>query len=412
MDNNYGLGFKCSCCGAGFPLTGMLYSCPSCRSPLEILYDYKKIRKVLSRQVLRKRSEPSLFRYGEFFPVRTEAGIYKKLFVGMTPFFRAEALEKDLGSQNIFIKDDSRNPSGSLKDRASIMALIHAGESGASLIIAASTGNAGASLSCLAAPLGMKCLILAPRTIPQAKLAQIMIFGASVLLVKGNYDDAFDLSRRATEEWGVYNRNTGFNPYTREGKKSVSFEIIEQMDFSVPDYVFVPVGDGNILSGVWKGFLDFFRCGLIRKLPRLVAVQAEGSSAVASAFLEKRPVRRIKASTLADSISVDLPRDGEMALKALKESGGTAVLVSDREILEAQARLAASTGVFAEPSGAAALAGLIKTLKKKSISRKSSKVLLVTGSGLKDIDAVLKGLKKPAVAGLSLLEVEREIKKV
>ncbi len=208
--------------------------------------------------------------------------------------------------------------------------------------------------------------------------------------MKGTYDEAFDLCLQAAEEYGWYNRNTGYNPYTREGKKSCSFEICEQLGWEVPDLVLVPVGDGNILSGIWKGFRDLHGVGLIDRLPRLVAVQSSRSSAIADAVNGDGVVRPVRATTIADSISVDLPRDGEMAVRAVRDSTGMAVTVTDEEILEAVPLLARECGVFAEPAGAASVAGLKKLAGEGGIRGCERVVCLVTGNGLKDVDTAMR----------------------
>lgn len=394
-DYNFATKFKCVKCSKEFPISNEFYVCNECGSNLDILYDYESISKKLTRDELKKRTEYSIFRYKEFYPVTAEFEKYNKLQIGFTPLYKAERLGEFLDYPNFYIKDDSRNPSASFKDRASIIAIINAEQNSHKVIVGASTGNAASSLACLSASIGVRNIIVIPQTAPKAKIAQLLMFGANLIMVKGTYDNAFELSLKITEEYGIYNRNTGFNPFTREGKKSVSYEIAEQLDWTVPEYIFVPVGDGNIISGVWKGFKDLFKAKLIEKLPHIVCVQSELSSAVADAFQEKREIRPVKSTTIADSISVDLPRDGLPALLSITESNGFAIKVSDNEILEAQKLLSKYRGIFAEPAGSTALAGLIKALKNKQIDKTKNSVILVTGSGLKDIDVVLKNVTEP-----------------
>jgi threonine synthase len=310
--------------------------------------------------------------------------------VGWTPLIRARRLEERLGLEALYIKDDGRNPSASFKDRASAIALVRARELGVELVTGASTGNAASSTAVLAAGMGgMRTRIFIPKDAPEAKVAQLLAFGAEVLAVDGTYDDAFDLCLAATERFGWYNRNTGYNPFTREGKKSVSFEICEQLGWEVPDLVVVPVGDGNIISGVWKGFCDLRAIGFIDRLPRLLAVQAEKSDAVVSALEGDGTIRPVSGETVADSISVGLPRDGEAAVQAIQESGGFGVRVSDEEILEAILSIARGAGVFGEPAGVTPFAGLAKAAGKGGPIEPSSKiVLLMTGNGLKDVASV------------------------
>ncbi len=396
MNRNFATGYKCIKCQKEYEITQTLYTCPSCGANLQIVYDYEKIKKELTREKIENRKDYSMGRYIEFYPIRFEPEKYLKLKIGWTPLYKSELLGQEIGYTNFYLKDDTHNPSASFKDRASIIALIDALERGEKLIVGASTGNAASSLACLSASIGMKTLILIPKTAPVAKVAQLLIYGANLIMVDGSYDDAFDLSLKITEKYGFYNRNTGFNPFTREGKKSVSFEIIEQLGWKVPDYVFVPVGDGNIISGVWKGFNDMYNAGLIDKLPRIICVQSEKSSAVANAYFENSDeIKPVKATTIADSISVDLPRDGLAALYAIKESNGFAIIVRDEEILEAQKLLASKRGIFAEPAGATALAGLIKAIKENKINNNELSVVLVTGNGLKDINAVIKNVRMP-----------------
>jgi threonine synthase len=290
----------------------------------------------------------------------------------------------------MWLKDDGRNPSASYKDRASSVAVVKALELGFDKICGASTGNAASSTACLCASIGLSPIIFVPETAPKAKIAQLLIFGAKVFAVKGSYDDAFDLCLEATAEYGWYNRNTGYNPYTREGKKSCSYEVCEQMNWDVPDLVLVPVGDGNIISGVWKGFKDLYGVGLIDRLPRLVAVQSDRSSAVVDAVNGDGVIRPVKATTIADSISVDLPRDGAMAVRAVRESGGMAVKVSDAAILDTITFIARMGGIFSEPAGATSVAGLRKLVAEGRLNGPEKIVCLITGNGLKDIDTAMK----------------------
>jgi len=266
-----------------------------------------------------------------------------------------------------------------------------------STVAAASTGNAAASLAALAARYGLDAVVFAPRAAPRAKLRQIQAYGARLYLVDGNYDRAYDICLEAVRERGWYSRNTGHNPYCGEGKKSVAVDITLQSVPRSPDFVFVPAGDGCILGGAHKGFLDLQLFGHLESLPRLVAVQAEGSSAIADAWRENREIRPVTAKTLADSIAVDLPRDGLKALRALRDTDGFAVTVSDQEILEALRDLARLEGIFAEPAGAASVAGLRKAVASGLVDPDAEVIALITGSGLKDQDALAPLLEEPPV---------------
>ncbi len=397
MDYHYAVSFKCLKCEKTFPLKNDFYICPECGSNVEIIYDYNKIKEVLNKKNLKENKVFDIFRYKDIYPFSFSINKYNKLKIGGTELYKSDRLGDIIGYKNFYIKDDTKNPSGSFKDRASIIALIYAMESNKKVVVGASTGNAASSLAALSASLGMKNIIFIPKSAPIAKVAQLLIFGANIIMVDGNYDDAFELSLKATEEFKLYNRNTGYNPFTREGKKSVSFEIIEQLDFNIPDYIFVPMGDGNIISGVWKGFKDAYKIGLIDKLPVLIGVQSENSSAIVDAFNENRDIVKVTATTIADSISVDFPRDGYAALKSLKESNGIGIKISDKKILEAQSILAKYRGIFAEPAGATSFAGLIYSIEKNLIDKNKVSVILVTGNGLKDINSVIKNINMPAI---------------
>lgn len=383
------LGLKCTGCGKEFGARGMTYVCDACGKNLDVVYDYGAIRKKLTREALAENADFSVWRYWDLYPLKDREGVMP-LQIGWSPLYRAETLAKAVGVERLWVKDDGRNPSASYKDRASSVAVAKAVELGFDKICGASTGNAASSTACLCASIGLSPIIFVPETAPKAKIAQLLIFGARVFAVKGTYDEAFDLCLEATEEYGWYNRNTGYNPYTREGKKSCSFEICEQLNWEPPDLVLVPVGDGNIISGVWKGFRDLYGTGLIDRLPRLVAVQSAKSSAIADAVNGDGVIRTVKATTVADSISVDLPRDGDMAVRAVRESKGLAVTVRDEDILEAIPLLARSCGIFAEPAGATSIAGLKKLAREGTIGGNERIVCLVTGNGLKDVDTAMR----------------------
>jgi len=321
---------------------------------------------------------------------------------GWTPVYNASKLAVKLGLQTVWVKDESRNPTASFKDRASAVVIARARDLGAHTVVTASTGNAGAALAGMAAAIGQDSVIFAPRTAPPAKIAQLLIYGAKVYLVDGSYDDAFDLCISASDEFGWYCRNTGYNPFTAEGKKTAAFEIWEwAISTKIIDLtslvIFVSVGDGNIISGLHKGFKDLVRLGWIAEVPRIIGVQAEGSAAIANAFYRgKEEIIPVKAKTIADSISVDLPRDGVRAIRAARETHGDYIIVSDPEIINAIAELG-SIGIFAEPAGATSYAGLVKAVKNGKINSTESILVINTGSGLKDIGAAMKAVNEPIV---------------
>jgi threonine synthase len=392
-------GLKCFGCGREYSQEKAKYNCPSCSENLDIVYDYEEIKKTFTKESLSQNKDYSIWRYEPLLPIENLSKI-PPLQIGWTPLYEAKNLGK-----NLFLKDDGKNPSASFKDRASAIAIVRAQELGAKIVTGASTGNAGSSMACLAASLGITTVIFVPQKAPNAKITQLLIFGAKVIMVKGTYDDAFDLCLEATREYGWYNRNTGYNPYTREGKKTAAFEICEQLDWQVPDKVFVPVGDGNIISGIWKGFKDLKEIGFIDKLPQLVAVQSELSNAIVKTIKkmsdvgyqisEKIKIEPVRATTIADSISVDIPRDGVAAVKAVQESKGLAVEVSDEDILEAIKIVARATGIFGEPAGVTSYAGYKKLKAEGKIREEERIVCLITGNGLKDIDSGMKVAGEP-----------------
>ncbi len=399
-------GFRCVECAAEFGLAETKYICPRCQGNLTVVYDYRALRKKISRKSLKADTERSLWRYLDILPLDGRAGL-PPVAVGWTPLYRARKLGAGLGLKNLYLKDDGRNPSASLKDRAGAVIAARAVETKEKTVAGASTGNAAASLACMMAQSETKPVIFVPRTAPSAKLAQILVYGAVVLSVDGSYDQAFDLCRRACDEYGWYNRNTGYNPFTREGKKTCAFELCEQLDWGVPDFVFVSVGDGNIISGLWKGFTDFHALGLIDQLPKMVAVQAEGSAAIARAWGNGGTLRPVSGKTLADSISVSMPRDGAAAVSAIKKSKGFAVTVSDREILAAIPVVARGANVFAEPAGAAAYAGLAKCAAAGRVRADDSAVVVITGNGLKDVASAMKVSGQPHEVGTGMDSVRR-----
>ncbi len=386
---NYLKHFKCIRCGQEFLPDRIQYTCPNCRGNLDARYHYDEIHRVISPVSLSSDREPSVWRFRPFLPLGLiESPIALK--VGMTPLSRSMNLGKRLGLENLFIKNDGLNPSGSFKDRASFVVVAHCVEKKYRQICAASTGNAGASLACMAAAAQVETMIFVPENTPRPKLTQLLVYGAKVFSVRGNYSQAFELCEQVSNRLGWYNRNTGSSPYTREGKKTVSFEIWEQMGYEVPDLVVVSVGDGNIISGVYKGFFDLREVGWIDKIPKIVGVQSDRSASITNAFLGDGVIRKVEANTVADSISVSMPSDGEAALQAVKNSGGTLIAVPDEEILKSIKILAETEGIFAESSGVACLAGLKKLVEDRWVNPEEKIVLLVTGNGLKDVDNALK----------------------
>ena len=318
------------------------------------------------------------------------------LTVGWTPLYHTPRLAAELGLKHVWVKDDGRLPTASFKDRASAIAVVKAQEKGAEIITTASTGNAAAALSGLCASVKQSNVIFVPESAPQAKIAQLLVFGSTVALVKGTYDDAFELCLEAAKEYGWYNRNTGYNPYMSEGKKTASFEICEQLGWNAPDRIFVSVGDGCIIGGLQKGLKDLQALGWIDRMPKIMGVQAEGSSYLYQAWKNNEDVLTkppIEAHTVADSISAGLPRDRIKAMAAVKETDGAYISVTDEEILAAIPAMARGSGVFGEPAGATAYAGLVKAVNEGLVSAEERIVVLNTGNGLKDVASAMKSVE-------------------
>jgi threonine synthase len=406
------LGYRCSLCGTEYGPTEVKYTCPQDQGNLDVVLDLDALRTKFQTEDIFSRSDSSLWRYLPLLPVAEYPGGPSPLHAaGGTPVFSMPALASKLGLRQLWLKDESRNPTASFKDRASAVVVARAREIRAEVIVTASTGNAGAALAGMAAAVGQRAVVLAPKSAPPAKVAQLLIFGAAVVLVDGSYDDAFDLTLKAADEFGWYCRNTGYNPFTAEGKKTAAFEIWEWWNTAHEQWhreigddaehrpltIFISVGDGNIISGIHKGFKDLLGLGWISRVPRLIGVQAEGSSAVANAFRDgTETITPISARTLADSIAVDLPRDGVRAVRAARDTGGTYMTVTDNEILATVAELGRA-GIFAEPAGAAAYAGLKKALAQAVIQSDDPVLVLNTGSGLKDVKAAMRAAGKASV---------------
>ncbi len=406
--------FVCSECGARYGESETRYVCPACagsqrpggatRGVLRVELD-----EVPRRWPAARTSDPAAL--AAFLPVATPASL-PPLRVGGTPLLPAPALRRQLGMPHLWVKDDGRNPSGSTKDRASLLVVAKAVEYGFDTVATASTGNAASALAALAAAAGVRAVVFVPAAAPPAKLVQIASYGATLIPVEGSYDDAFELSLAACERFGWYNRNTAFNPFTIEGKKTASLEIAADLAPEAPHAVVVPTGDGVIVAGIAKGFADLVRGGLLARAPRLIVVQPEGSPALARALrggaAEVAPAP--EAASVADSLVVRAPRNGPLALAAVRASGGAGVRVSDDAILDAIGALARATGVFAEPAAAAALAGLLAALDEGAIGRDERVVLLVTGTGLKDVAAAARRAPIPPPVAPDLDAVARFVR--
>lgn len=382
------------------------YLCDETGENLKVVYDYDRISRLLDmEEAFCREGVTGLHRYVDLLPLESGEEL-PPLEVGEVPMIESPRLRDQYDHPNLFLKDDGRNPSASFKDRASGVAIAHAREHDQDLITGASTGNAASSLACLSASLGMTSVIFVPHTAPEGKIAQLLLYGAHVFSVEGTYDDAFDLCTKVADEFGWYNRNTGYNPYTREGKKTVAFEMTLELG-EAPDWVFVSVGDGNIISGVHKGFDELETLGWIDECPKIVGVQSEGSAAIARAYQENRDIEAVEANTKADSISVDFPSDGRFALEAATETGGRYVSVSDDEILGALRELSNTAGVFSEPAAAASFAGYKEV--RNDIGDDESAVVMLTGHGLKDINTAMEAAGQPMTIQPSMEAVEENL---
>lgn len=412
------IGFTCIACAATQPADYAGFLCPECGGNLDISYDYDAIiNKIEQSGIDRARS---IFTYAAFLPVARPTERFP-LRIGRTPLYEAKRMGATQGLRNLFLKDDTTNPSSSSKDRASAIAVRRAMDIGADVVAVASTGNAASSLACVAAAVGMPAVVFVPDSAPVAKLAQCLSFGATVLAVRGNYDDAFDLCLAACDEFGWFNRSTGYNPFTREGKKVCAYEIWESLDGRAPDRIVVPTGDGNLLSGMWKGWRDLQAVGLIDKLPKVDCAQSESSAAISNAVHRLRAAEKIdwsaveltpvRAATIADSIAVDRPRDGLAAVKAVIESGGEAVTVPDDDILAAIPEMSRLSGVFPEPAAAAPWAAVKRMVEERKIESDELVVCLVSGSGLKDTGGALRASAKPTAIDASIDAVREALKR-
>lgn len=407
---------KCLICGKEYRPDEIEYVCPDHGDEgiLDVRYDYDFIAQHISREALKRSTNFTIWRYKPMLPVYPDARV-PLLSVGWTPMYHTSHLASNLGLKDVWVKDEGRQPTASLKDRASAVAVVKAAEKGAQIMTTASSGNAAAALSGLCACIQQPNVIFVPQKAPQAKIAQLLVFGSRVLLVKGTYDEAFDLCLEASKTYGWYNRNTAYNPYMVEGKKTAAYEICEQLNWKAPDRIFVSVGDGCIISGLHKGLKDLYAMDWIDKMPRLMGVQAAGSNYMYAAWKSKADILTkppIKAHTLADSISAELPRDRIKALAAVRDTGGAFLAVEDNDILAAIPELARGSGVFAEPAGAAAYAGLVQAARENMISADERIVVLNTGNGLKDVAGAMQAVKDAGTKAYTVAPDVEELKRV
>ena len=393
---NYIKGYRCTLCGKFFPYGEVDLTCPVCgeKGILDVEYDYDALKKVLTKDYFKNNHDYSMWRYAPLMGIK-EDHIHEMLRIGWTPLVKSFNLAKELGLKELYIKDDGLNPSGSSKDRASGVAVLKAIEAGAKVISCSSTGNAASSCACHAAHMGLPAVIFVPKRAPIGKLTQISLYDATLVVVDGDYKAAFRLSKEAINKYGWYNRNAAINPFMVEGKKTVSLEIAEQLNFKPTDWVVVSVGDGCTIGGVYKGFNELFKLGLIDRVPRILGVQSTGCEPFVVASKNHEPLKECEENTIADSIAVGIPRNPVKALRAVEYSKGAWISVPDTEIIEAMSLLGRKEGIFGEPAGVAGVAGLRKALKEGIISKDESVTVIVTGNGLKDPNNAQKAISKP-----------------
>lgn len=380
MDFNY----RCSICSTTYEISPDLTVCPDCSRSQQTDQPLTGILEVELRGTIDRS-----YSISELLPIGPE--YFPAIPVGNTPLWEPENLRSSMGFRRLYIKDDGSNPTASFKDRASYLVSAAARKFNIEDITLASTGNAGSSMAGVGAAAGQRITLFLPETAPAAKLVQALQYGARVFRVNGNYDMAYDLSLAFSEQKGGMNRNTAYNPLTIEGKKTVSLEICQQLN-QAPDLLFVSVGDGCILSGVYKGFRDLVELGVIPSVPRIIGVQAETSDALHRAYISGR-FEKLPTSTIADSICVDVPRNGLHALSMLRKFNGEMMTVSDAQIIQAQSYLSSSTGLFTEPASAAAFAGFQKAAPR--LDPDALVVVLTTGNGLKDSTSAMLGIQVP-----------------
>ena len=402
------LGYRCTLCGAELPYTERM-TCPHCgeKGILDIIFDYAYIKKhLLSRESLAACRDNSMWRYKALMPLK-DRDFSPFLRVGWTPLYPSRRLGSELGLKALYIKDDGLNPTASLKDRASGVAVAKAVELGYDTIACSSTGNAASSCAGNAARMGVKTVIFVPSRAPEGKVAQLMIFGAKVVSVQGDYKATFDLSKAAIEKYGWYNRNAGINPILTEGKKTVALEIAEQLHWQPTDWVACSVGDGCTIGAVYNGFHDLYELGFIDRIPKILGVQSTGCCPFVDAAREGRDLVPTEENTLADSIAVGVPRNPKKALRAVSASGGAWIAVPDEAILDTMGLLGRTEGVFGEPAGVTATAGVKAAVEAGIIKPGETVTTISTGSGLKDVKNALRAAGRPTLCEPTLEALEK-----
>lgn len=400
---------KCTNCSKTYKPIPDRYLCEDCgeKGILDVQYKYQEIKKDWSKKSLDRNFDQTIWRYLPLLPIKKETK-RPNLKVGNTPIYYSKSMAKKLGlNNNLIIKDDGLNPTGSLKDRASAIAVVKAREADVKTVACSSTGNAASSLAGNAASMEdeMRAIIFVPQRAPSGKLAQLLVYGAEVVSVLDSYEATYYLSDKAIKRWGWYNRNAAINPYLVEGKKTVVLEMAEQLDWQMPDWVVFSVGDGCTIAGAYKGLYDLKQIGFINEIPKLLGVQAKGCAPITKAYRTGRELEVTEENTIADSIAVGKPSNYRKAIEAARQSNGDYINVSDEQILKMIKLLGSTTGIFGEPAGVAGLAGIKKAIKKGVIDPDDQVAVTITGNGLKDIENARK-------AADDLIKIEADIDKL
>jgi len=380
----------CVHCGAEYPPDAIVYNCEKCGHLLAVKYDLSKIT-ITHEEILQR--PISLWRYREFLPVKIEPVTLQE---GGTPLYHLKRLGEEMGLTNLYAKHEGMNPSGSFKDRGMTLGVSMAKQLGKNIVACASTGNTSASMAVYAAKANMPAVVLLPAGhVALGKIAQALMHGAKVISIRGNFDRALEMVHELCITHGIYLLNS-INPYRLEGQKTIGFEIVDQLG-CVPDRIVLPVGNAGNISAVYKGLCEWKEIGYIDRLPKMTAIQAEGASPVVAAIKGQLPevVVEQNPETIASAIRIGAPVNAEKALRAIRETGGTAESVTDAEILAMQRDLARYEGIGVEPASAASVAGIRKMAEMGLLDKDEKIVCVVTGHLLKDPETVIKQCAPP-----------------
>ncbi|MEQ8280796.1 MAG: threonine synthase [Deltaproteobacteria bacterium] len=400
---------ECLACGARSAPSGDDGPCAICGGIRDVFFDLDAARATLTRESLAADPDRTVRRYAPLLPIEPD-GAVTPLAVGLSPIYDSPRAAAAIGVRQLFVKDDGSLPTGSFKDRASYVGIARALAAKASVVAAASTGNAATSVAGLGASVGLPIHIFVPATAPEGKVAQLLTYGAEVFLVDADYDATYDFCQEAVAKFGWYNRSAAVNPYLVEGKKTCGHEIAEQLADTLPDWVAMSVGDGCSIAGTYKGLAEMKAIGLVDRVPKMLGVQAAGAAPLTKAFdAGQDEVERIVAKTFADSINVGMPRNPTKALRAVRASGGRYVNVTDDSIRAWIPKLAKHTGVFGEPAAVTAIAGVEEAVRTGIIGPGESVLVVVSGNGLKDVKSAMSAVEVPAPIPRDLGEVERRL---